>query len=1465
LFFDPGKYIVISVDASLSNYYNISTGLVIRPIPSLSNTGDDVKLKDNSNRTIDSLKYLPAWGGTNGKSLERKYEDSLSTKQTNWGTSTSPNRATPGLFNSISPLPYNLYVEILSHTPSIPVRNDSVSVTIRINNVGRNTARDFVLEIYNDFNLDNSTEESEKFFSKSFTSLTTMASVQTFVKFFASVVRIYRITAKVIFMLDEKLSDNINSRDIAVIEIPAYQNEIVINEIMYAPAGDEPEWIELFNHSNRALNLKDWKLGDNSALATLSSNDFILNSGEYLIVASEPSINNYYTITSKFLIKALPGFSNSGDEVRLKDNANRIIDSLKYLSSLGGTGGKSLERKFADSLTNNRLNWGSSISKLRATPGILNSITPRGKELAIKNFRFKNKHAYNQATSSATFWVINKGLLTAENYQWNIYNDLNKDEQLTNNELVISKSGTSINSIDSLQIEFTLTNYLPGENIIYVVIDYPGDEFLENNQASARIIGVTPTETRGDLLVNEIMFAPISPEPEWIEIFNKSAKSINLKGYQIADDANKSTFIKSDFIIAPDSFAVIARDSNIIYYYSYLKKFISLPFPSLNNNGDRLMLLDSLDRTIDSVVFKSTWGGTLGKSLERVESIISSTDSINWRSSAALRGTPGKINTRSRKNFNVALTLPGITPSKPKIGNPVSIIVAVSNPGKDQTHATFRLKLYELFKNGSRLLLMDKQADIPSSGDVIYYNTDFEYKIDFLQKPRLFEYFADYPQDEDTTNNRLQIKVIPCFNKNDVVINEIMYNPINGEPEWIELYNNSNYDIDLDGWFISDLLTTPLKTKLQSITFPKNSFGVIAKDSSIMSYHQTIPSTIIESQFANLNNDAEGVVIKDPYNDCIDSVLFDKSWGGENGKSLERKQIIIDSANKNNWGSSQDIELSTPGRRNSITPFNNDLALTEIIFTPANATSNDDVNLIAKVMNKGLNTAPTFIVEFYLINGNDTIYFSSGNGSNLARGDTARIISTAKMKLDNPKTICAKIKYLPDEVSTNNILVTRLSAGFQRSAIAISEIMYNPFDGESEWVEIINLSNAPVNLRDWKVSDLIPSLNKVNITNGDVLLLSGEYAILTPDTFKFPYYPPDKFFQVKFSSLGNTSDGFIIFDFLGNAIDSIIYNSRWGGIKGCSIERISYANSGTDSTNWTTSINKFGATPGITNSFSNIPAYTKGAVIINEIFFDPESNNSEFLEFYNTSSDSIQVGGMKLSNKDDVLFISPGYFKVPPKSYFVLAQDSTIYNNYPSLKLTENFVLLNSSLSLANTGSKLVIKDGRATTLDSVNYSPNWHNRNLISTKNRSLERINPALGSNDISNWSTSVTPEGASPGKPNSIFTETFITESKVTVSPNPFSPDNDGFEDFTTISFNLSTNLAQVRIKVFDSVGRHVRTIADNKPSGPSNSIIFDGLDDNGRQLRMGIYILLIEIVKENGNSEVLKLPVVVARKL
>ncbi|MBK8982914.1 MAG: lamin tail domain-containing protein [Ignavibacteria bacterium] len=275
-----------------------------------------------------------------------------------------------------------------------------------------------------------------------------------------------------------------------------------------------------------------------------------------------------------------------------------------------------------------------------------------------------------------------------------------------------------------------------------------------------------------------------------------------------------------------------------------------------------------------------------------------------------------------------------------------------------------------------------------------------------------------------------------------------------------------------------------------------------------------------------------------------------------------------------------------------------------------------------------------------------------------------------------------------------------------------------------------------------------------------------------------------------------------------------------------------------------------------------------GGVVINEIMYDPVTGYSEWIEILNNSGIPVNIKKWKYIESSLIRTISDSDLVLNHGEYFIVANDTSVYEAFPHLKLPSyhNKISIISGMSLSNTGEKLTLADSLNNTIDAVTYSPDYHNPNIDDTKGISLERINPKFLSDDRYSWSSSANPAGGTPGLVNSIFTAGVKSESNVNVFPNPFSPDGDGFEDFAVISFKLNTNIAQIRIKVYDIKGRQVRTIINNSVSGSFGEIIFNGLDDNNQKLRPGVYILMIEAIDDRGGaSENLKAPVVIASKL
>ena len=208
---------------------------------------------------------------------------------------------------------------------------------------------------------------------------------------------------------------------------------------------------------------------------------------------------------------------------------------------------------------------------------------------------------------------------------------------------------------------------------------------------------------------------------------------------------------------------------------------------------------------------------------------------------------------------------------------------------------------------------------------------------------------------------KLYKTIEPGLPAQSIVINEIMYTPVGGEPEWIELFNRTNLTINLNGWTVNDVFSTPVTATInQDVFIQPNSYLVLSRNISIYNYHRVIPSEVFVLSLPTLNNDVDGVVLKDDRGLQMDSVLYSNQWGGTNGYSLERLSVNASSNLPANWGSSVDIEQSTPGRINSLTPKQFDLSVAEMSFNPRFPVDGDDVFINAFIKNNGSSSANNY-------------------------------------------------------------------------------------------------------------------------------------------------------------------------------------------------------------------------------------------------------------------------------------------------------------------------------------------------------------------------------------------------------------------------------------------------------------------------------------------------------------------------
>ncbi len=107
----------------------------------------------------------------------------------------------------------------------------------------------------------------------------------------------------------------------------------------------------------------------------------------------------------------------------------------------------------------------------------------------------------------------------------------------------------------------------------------------------------------------------------------------------------------------------------------------------------------------------------------------------------------------------------------------------------------------------------------------------------------------------------------------DIYLSEVMVNPTTGEKEWVEIYNDNDFSVSLNNWYVDDLENGGSAPKIFSLEISGKSYSVFNLTSSIF------------------NNDGDNVRLLDFNKNFKDDFEYGKT---EQGKTLGRISIESD-------------------------------------------------------------------------------------------------------------------------------------------------------------------------------------------------------------------------------------------------------------------------------------------------------------------------------------------------------------------------------------------------------------------------------------------------------------------------------------------------------------------------------------------------------------------------------------------
>jgi hypothetical protein len=165
--------------------------------------------------------------------------------------------------------------------------------------------------------------------------------------------------------------------------------DVVVNEILFNPKSDGVDYVELYNRSNKIINLKKLFMANLNALneidniSQITSEDILFFPKDYYLLTENSSVvkRGYFTKNPEGImqVNALPSFNDDEGNVLILNEQGKILDHLKYnddwhFKLIENTEGISLERINYNLKTQDENNWHSASASVGyGTPGYKNS------------------------------------------------------------------------------------------------------------------------------------------------------------------------------------------------------------------------------------------------------------------------------------------------------------------------------------------------------------------------------------------------------------------------------------------------------------------------------------------------------------------------------------------------------------------------------------------------------------------------------------------------------------------------------------------------------------------------------------------------------------------------------------------------------------------------------------------------------------------------------------------------------------------------------------------------------------------------------------------------------------------------------------------------------------------------------------------------------------------------------------
>jgi hypothetical protein len=305
-----------------------------------------------------------------------------------------------------------------------------------------------------------------------------------------------------------------------------------------------------------------------------------------------------------------------------------------------------------------------------------------------------------------------------------------------------------------------------------------------------------------------------------------------------------------------------------------------------------------------------------GWTLERIDPTTPCSSATNWTASNdALGGTPGEQNSVFAVN--------------PDIGAPALVSVLVTSDTQIQLVFSEAMDVLSL-SNGVYTFdpaLAIAQIDVidPFTVQLTLTETLVVGQMFTVTATSVFDCPGNAIGGSNSATFALPEPVLP----GDVVINEVLYDPLGTGSDFVELYNRSGKVLSLAGWKLANetggvIGSATVITSSAFLLLPEQ-YALIAESADNVADQYPLSHTdrFVQADMPSYNNGEGVVILQDPLGDTLDRFAYNDDLHFEllnstDGVSLERVSPSRPTDDNTNWHSAAEpAGYATPGYENS--------------------------------------------------------------------------------------------------------------------------------------------------------------------------------------------------------------------------------------------------------------------------------------------------------------------------------------------------------------------------------------------------------------------------------------------------------------------------------------------------------------------------------------------------------------------